>query len=247
MFQENVAEGIHLLRHAEVNCYIVQDGARFMLVDAGLPSMWKMMEDALRTLELSPEKATAVVLTHAHFDHVGFAARMQCEYGTPVLVHSADAYIAAHPYRYLHEKSRWSYPLRYPRAVPILVRMALAGALNVKGITEFRTLGPGPAEELPGQPEVIYTPGHTEGHCALYFPRRDTVISGDALVTLDPYTGALGPQIVSAAATANTRKALASLTALKATGARIVLPGHGEPYREGINHAVEQALDRPVT
>jgi glyoxylase-like metal-dependent hydrolase (beta-lactamase superfamily II) len=247
MFRQNVAEGIHLLRHAEVNCYIVQDSERFMLVDAGLPSMWKMMVGALQTLGLAPENATAVVLTHAHFDHLGFANRMQREFGTPVLVHSADAYIAAHPYRYVHEKSRWPYPFRYPRAIPILMRMGLAGALNVKGIRDFRSLGPGPAEELPGQPEVIHTPGHTDGHCALYFPRRDAVISGDALVTLDPYTGALGPQLVSAAATANTRMALASLTGLEATGARTVLPGHGDPYRDGILTAVEQARQRPIT
>jgi glyoxylase-like metal-dependent hydrolase (beta-lactamase superfamily II) len=178
---------------------------------------------------------------------VGFANRIQREFGTPVLVHSADAYIAAHPYRYAHEKRRWSYPLRYPRAIPILARMGLAGALNVKGVQDFRVLDPGPAEELPGHPEVIHTPGHTDGHCALHFPGRDAVISGDALVTLDPYTGSLGPQLVSAAATANTRVALASLTALEATGARIVLPGHGEPYRDGIVAAVAQARERRIT
>lgn len=247
MFHPNVAEDIHLLRHAEVNCYIVQDGERFMLVDAGLPSMWKMMVDALRTLGLAPEKATAIVLTHAHFDHLGFAHRMQREFGTPILVHSADAFIAAHPYRYIHERNRWSYPFKYPRAIPILARMGFAGALNVKGITDFRALGPGTAEELPGQPEVIHSPGHTQGHCALYFPGRDTVISGDALVTLDPYTGSVGPQLVSAAATADRRMALASLTGLEVTGARIVLPGHGEPYRDGIVAAVGQARIRPIT
>ena len=87
-------------------------------------------------------------------------------------------------------------------------------------------------------------PGHTAGHCALHFPTRDTVISGDALVTLDPYTGARGPHIVSAAATADTRQALDSLTGLAQTNARIVLPGHGEPFGGGVASAVQEAIAR---
>ncbi|EMQ98181.1 hypothetical protein ADIAG_02197 [Paeniglutamicibacter gangotriensis Lz1y] len=128
------AEGLHLLRHAELNCCIVQDGA----LHAG--RCWTaadVEDDGARTANSGTfdRKATAVMLTRAHFERVGFAARIQRDYGSPVLVHSADAYRP--PLQDLHEKSRWSYPSRYPRAVPILVRMALAGALNTKGITEF--------------------------------------------------------------------------------------------------------------
>jgi glyoxylase-like metal-dependent hydrolase (beta-lactamase superfamily II) len=60
-------------------------------------------------------------------------------------------------------------------------------------------------------------------------------------VTLDPYTGLVGPQIVAGAATADSATALRSLDALAATGARIVLPGHGEPTRMGIRAAAEAA------
>ena len=35
-------------------------------------------------------------------------------------------------------------------------------------------------------------------------PQRDLVFSGDEIVTRDPYTGALGPQIVAGAATKDT-------------------------------------------
>ena len=67
------------------------------------------------------------------------------------------------------------------------------------------------------------------------------MIAGDALVTFNPYTGGEGPQIVAAAATADSRQALSSLDGLAATGARTVLPGHGEPWRQGAREAVEQA------
>ncbi len=127
----------------------------------------------------------------------------------------------------------------------VLAAMAAAAALRVKGV---EGLVPFPADDdvlpLPGSPRVVFTPGHTYGHCALHLPGRDAVISGDALVTLDPYTGHTGPQIVAGAATADSGQALASLDRLAATGARMVLTGHGEPWTAGVAMAVELAKER---
>jgi glyoxylase-like metal-dependent hydrolase (beta-lactamase superfamily II) len=72
-------------------------------------------------------------------------------------------------------------------------------------------------------------------------PGRDVVLSGDALVTFDPYTGRSGPQIVATAATSNAAVAMASLDALADTGARTVLSGHGEPWRTGAATAADIA------
>lgn len=92
------------------------------------------------------------MLTHAHLDHLGTTARLQRHYGTPLWIQPQDAHIPAHPYRYAHEKARWVYPFKYPRAIPILAQMAAAGALNVKGVTNYHALDPGPAPFLPGSP-----------------------------------------------------------------------------------------------
>jgi len=67
------------------------------------------------------------------------------------------------------------------------------------------------------------------------------VIAGDAIVTLNPYTGHTGPQIVSGAATADSTQALASLDALAATRAGAVLTGHGPVWTQGVTMAVERA------
>src|SRR5699024_2319263 len=98
-------------------------------------------------------------------------------------------------------------PLRHPRALPILGSMARAGALRVPGVRGLRAFPTGDEPHLPGAPRVLFTPGHTWGHCALHLPERDALITGDALVTLDPYTGLRGPQIVAGAATADSRQA----------------------------------------
>ncbi|MFJ7750298.1 MBL fold metallo-hydrolase [Arthrobacter sp. NPDC097144] len=244
MFIRNVAEGIHRIEHAYVNTYLVEDEGGLAIIDAGLPGMWPELQRAVRDLGYGPGSVTALVLTHAHFDHVGSAARIRREFRTPILVHDDDRYIAAHPYRYEHENKRFLYPVRYPKSIPYLGAMTLAGALNVRGVTDVHSLDSGTGPSLPGKPRVLLTPGHTAGHVALHYPDRNVVICGDSLVTLNPYTGAKGPQIVSGAATANSPQALASLERLAETGAGTLLTGHGEPWTKGAQPAVEQALAR---
>jgi glyoxylase-like metal-dependent hydrolase (beta-lactamase superfamily II) len=240
-FFRDVAPGIHRLEHAYTNCYLVEDGDRLTIVDTAFPSTWRVLDAAFHAIGRTSDDVAAIVLTHGHFDHVGFAARAQKQWGVDVWVHLQDRYLVAHPYRYAHERARSLYPLLYPRALPALVAMAGAGALNVRGLDSVRSLPTEGVLPVPGAPVVIPTPGHTFGHCALHFPERDVVISGDALVTLDPYRATRGPQIVAGAATADSAQALASLEALAATGARLVLPGHGDPWRHGVEAAVAAA------
>ena len=97
---------------------------------------------------------------------------------------------------------------------------------------------------MSGRPRPIFTPGHTHGHVALHFPETGTLISGDALVTLDPYTGRRGPRLVARAATADVDEAMASLQRLAETHAQTVLPGHGEPWTDGVQAAVDRARER---
>lgn len=243
MHATEVADRVHRLAHAHVNCYLIEDDEGVTLVDAGLPSMWGLLTDTLRRLGRGPGDVRALVLTHGHFDHVGFARRARVELGVPVLVHPGDDHLAAHPYSYKPQRNRLLYPLMHPRSLPVLGRMAMAGALNVRGIEDTEELAVGSALEIPGRPTAMFAPGHTGGHCILHLPERDTVISGDALVTLDPYTGATGPQIVASAATADTARAMESLRPVEATGAATVLPGHGEPWTDGVASAVSHARD----
>lgn len=243
MFTPNAAPGIHRLEHAATNLYVVEDAGGLLLVDAGFPSTERLLARAVRELGRGPEDVRALVLTHGHFDHIGSATRLRARLGIPVYAHPADHYIAAHPYRYGRERSPLLYPFRYPRSLPALGRMAAAGAFLVPGLADVRSLDQDALQSLPGRPTLVPVPGHTAGSVALWFPERDAVITGDALVTLDPYTGGRGPQIVAQAATADSRAALASLEGLASTGASVLLPGHGEPWTQGAETAVGRALE----
>jgi glyoxylase-like metal-dependent hydrolase (beta-lactamase superfamily II) len=240
MLHAAVAEGVHRVEDAYTNFYVVEDGGRLTVVDACVPRAWSALHDALGALGRAPGDIEALVLTHAHFDHLGFAERARAELGVPVHVHVNDAPLTRHPLQYGHEANRLRY-LGYRAALPILGELLRARALWPPPVAEVQRFGDGGELDVPGRPRVVFCPGHTLGHCALHLPDRDVLIAGDAVVMLDPYTGARGPRIVSRAATADSARALATLDAVAATGAGTVLTGHGEPWTGGAAAAVERA------
>jgi glyoxylase-like metal-dependent hydrolase (beta-lactamase superfamily II) len=239
----NVAPGVHRIEDAFTNWYLIDDGGRLTVVDTGVPSSWDSLQNLLPRIERVATDIDAVVLTHAHFDHLGFAERARRTLGVPVFVHEADVPLTRHPWRYDHERARAYYFATQVRALPM-----------VASLVGHRAWWPTPVREVvryengtlpvPGEPQVVPTPGHTHGHCALYLPSRDVVIAGDAVVTLDPYTGRRGPRIVAAAATVDTQRNLATLDAIAGTGAGTVLTGHGEPWHQGAAAIVESARAR---
>jgi glyoxylase-like metal-dependent hydrolase (beta-lactamase superfamily II) len=242
MLERDVAQGIHRLEHAYTNVYLVEDESGVTVVDAGVPSAWQPTLAALADIGRSVSDVRAVVLTHAHFDHLGFAERARAELGVPVHVHEDDVPLTRHPRQYAHERPRSLYFATQVRALPIVAALVRARAFwppPVREVARYRD--PEGALPVPGWPHVVPTPGHTLGHCALHFPDRDAVIAGDAVVMLDPYTAERGPKIVAGAATADSERALRTLDALARTEASTVLTGHGEAWRGGTAAAVEAA------
>ena len=238
-----VAPGIFRLCVADVNCYLIRSSDGLTLIDAGLPGTRRPLRRLLDTLGAQERDIDAVVLTHGHFDHVGVASHVRGQ-GARVLVHSRDARLARHPYSYRPASPRIPYVLTHPGGIPVIGRMAAHGALTVRGVDALGRVHDGQRVDAPGAPVALWTPGHTDGHCAFLLEDRGILLAGDALVTLDPYTGERGPQIIARAATADTTTALRSLQALADTSARLVLPGHGEPWRDGAAAAVDAARQR---
>jgi len=94
---------------------------------------------------------------------------------------------------------------------------------------------------------VIPTPGHTPGHCAFHFEQHGALFVGDAMCTTNPVTGHEGPQLMPHAFNESNAVAMSSLDAIEPVDADVLLPGHGEPWLDGVSSAVAEARSRGRT
>jgi glyoxylase-like metal-dependent hydrolase (beta-lactamase superfamily II) len=240
-----VATGVHRLGNAYVNCYLIEDGNQLTLVDGGMPGFRPQLDDYLRSRGRSVTDIAAVILTHAHPDHVGMVERVRTEAPAPVYVHEADAQMARTAKMHKRDGSFLPY-LRRAGMWKLLAMGARNGALiptKVHAVTTFT----GGDLDVPGHPRVLPTPGHSPGHVAFHLPDRGVLIAGDALCTYNPLTGTRGPQVLPRAFASDALQSLASLAVLERVDAGVMLFGHGEPWTDGPRSAVAHAREVGVT
>ena len=235
-----IASGVWRLGTELVNWYVVEEDGRLAVVDAGAPKYRPQLDVGLARLGRSLGDVAAIVLTHAHSDHTGFAEALRQETGVPVYVHADDESLAATGKQDAKREASFLPYLRFGHAWRLLFHLAGAGAMKPRPIRDVTTYEDGETLDVPGRPRVVHTPGHTSGHCSLYFEAAGALIAGDELCTLNPFTGARGPQLMPRAFNVSSAKCLDSLTKLADIEAGVVAVGHGEPWREGVAAAVER-------
>jgi glyoxylase-like metal-dependent hydrolase (beta-lactamase superfamily II) len=236
-----VADGIHRLGDHYVNWYVLEDRGRLTVIDAGLPGHWEQLPSLLTTIGRTVGDIVVVLLTHGHPDHLGCAEPIRQAAQAHVLIHGDDAEGAS--------RGGVNPPMTLGSA-RLLIRPAFlryfmsvwrTGGGHIPPITDVATFADGERLDIPGHPRIIHTPGHTSGECVVYIEERGVVFTGDALVTLDPSTGKVGPAVLGAPFTTDRPRAFASLERIRATGAGTLLPGHGEPWHDGVADAVRLA------
>ncbi|TMW73787.1 MBL fold metallo-hydrolase [Alteribacter natronophilus] len=104
----------------------------------------------------------AVVLTHAHFDHIGGVEAIQKELGVPVYVHEKEA-------EWLKDPGRNGSAL-FP-GIPEISVSGEVSTLSGEGKVTF-----GPFEF-----DMLETPGHSPGSLSFYSPENRVIFSGDVL------------------------------------------------------------------
>jgi glyoxylase-like metal-dependent hydrolase (beta-lactamase superfamily II) len=216
------------------NSYLVEDGGGVTIVDAGAPAHWNDLPTELAAMGRSLDDVRAVLLTHGHSDHLGFAERIRRERSVPVRIHELDAALARGE---VPNPAKGLGPYRLGPLLRFLVWGVRHGAIQIPRLAEVATFGDGATLDVPGSPRVILVPGHTPGSAALWFMSHDALFVGDAIATYAVTTGVVGPQI--APFTADRAIALASLGRLDAVEAGHLLPGHGQPWTGGVAAAVQ--------
>ncbi|MDN4483129.1 MBL fold metallo-hydrolase [Demequina lignilytica] len=229
-----IADGLHRIGNEIVACYLVEDTSGLTLVDAGLPGQWRELAAELDAMGREVSDIRAVVLTHGDEDHIGFAERLRRDHDIPVLVHTADAGRARGEGKPSTPWGSW----RLGPALRFLGYAARRGGLRTAPLTEVATFEAGEVLDAPGAPRVIGMPGHSPGSVALHFPRARAVMVGDALTTRHVLTGAEGP--APAPFTDAPAQAASSLDALAGLDVNWVLPGHGAPWRSGVDELIRR-------
>ena len=107
-----VTEGIHRLTRGVTNFYLIGESGKYTLVDAGAPADWAFCSSSLAQLGGQLADLDAVLLTHAHPDHTGFAERARAETGARVWIHTEDEQAARTGKAGKHDGKVTSYLLK---------------------------------------------------------------------------------------------------------------------------------------
>jgi len=114
----------------------------------------------LSVLEQHALRVKAIVITHAHIDHIGGAAKLKAATGAPVYMNANDDEL----YAALDEQAAW-LGVKPPERTEIDSNAREGDALRL-GSASF---------------QIIHTPGHTQGSISLWIPEAGKLVAGDTL------------------------------------------------------------------
>ncbi len=227
-----------------VNWHLLEEGGRVTIVDAGLPAYRPQLESALAELGRTIDDVEAIVLTHAHIDHIGFAARLQAERGIPVHAHERELPQATTGQAPPTEGSWVAAALRHRRAREVIFHIARNGGARPPKLESVELFAGGDELDVPGHPRVVETPGHSPGHCVLHAAGEGAVFVGDAICGWSTVTGQQGPILPPPEFSNSLTQARASLDRIAELDADVVYFGHGDPWTDGAASAVAEAREQ---
>ncbi|MFL7808323.1 MAG: MBL fold metallo-hydrolase [Anaerolineae bacterium] len=203
-----------------VNCYLIQTGAGFVLIDTGSSHGRAELEAALAAAGCTPGALSLIVLTHGDFDHTGNAVYLREKFGAPLAMHAGDLEMLAHGNMFANRKKPWLVSL----LAPLLVLLAgpLMGFGRSERCTPSLTLDEGDELAAYGlEARVLALGGHSAGSLGVLV-EGGAFFCGDLLANRErPALNELMPDPDTAQAT---------LERLKALPIQTVYPGHGAPF-----------------
>jgi hydroxyacylglutathione hydrolase len=197
-----------------VNCYLLNSGNNFILIDTGRSGKRKAIEDELNKAGCKTGNLKLIVLTHGDFDHCGNAAYLRGKFNTKIAMHEADSGMV--------ERGAMFWTRKRPN---FLVNTLMKLLFRLKRADRFQpdiTIKAGDNLSKYGfAAEVIEIPGHSKGSIGLLTADGD-LFCGDLLANTSK------PDLWSIMD--DHEAARASVDKLKRRTINMVYPGHGQPF-----------------
>ncbi|WP_079909784.1 MBL fold metallo-hydrolase [Paenibacillus sp. 32352] len=225
---------------------LLRDGDSAMLVDTGYPRQMKALQEALAQAGITPEKLTAILITHQDLDHIGNLPELVQASGpsVEVIAHELEKPYIQGDRRLIKITDEAIARIdSLPKEVPLEWRQGLKAILvNPPKANVGRSVVDG--EKLPygGGIIVIGTPGHTPGHISLYHEPTRTLIAGDALVVAEGELYGPSPE-----QTHDMEQAIQSLGKLKDYDIETVICYHGGRYTGDANRRIAELANSLLT
>jgi hydroxyacylglutathione hydrolase len=201
-------------RLGTVNCYLVETGTGFVLIDTGGSNRRAEIDSELASAGCTPGKLKLIILTHGDFDHTGNAAYLRSRLGAKIAMHRDDAGMAERGDMFWN---RSSANRLIGLMAPILFHFPKSNRF-----TPDSYLAEGDHLSVYGfDARILSVPGHSKGSIGILTAGGD-LYCGDLLEnTKGPASGSIMDDPAACAA---------SLEKLQALEISTVFPGHGKPF-----------------
>jgi len=237
---KKIAEGVAMLEinlnHFIIHPTLIWDEQKAVLVDAGMPGSLDLIRAEMEKAGVPFEKLDAVILTHQDMDHIGSVPEILAESGHSITVyaHGLDKpYIEGERLLIKADPEKID-PARWESMPEEMKQMYL----NPPKAKVDKVIGDEEVLPFGGGIEVIFTPGHTPGHCCLYLKKSKTLIAADAMVADNGKLHGPRQQV-----TPDMGTAMASLKKLLDFDIESVICYHGGLCHENVNEQIRKLAE----
>lgn len=204
-----------ILGHA----YLITEGDGLTIIDASIPGAAPKIVAQLKTAGYQPSDVKRILITHAHFDHVGGLPELARLTGAPVICSAVEKPQVSDSAPIVPPK---------PESIPAWQRFMVNNNQVMKPTPVARTLSDGEImPEVFGGLQAVAAPGHSPGHTAFWQPERRIIIMGDVLFNA-PWMMLPFP-----AFTTDMAENIRSLKKIAAMDVETACFGHGSPIVSG--------------
>jgi glyoxylase-like metal-dependent hydrolase (beta-lactamase superfamily II) len=213
---KQILQGLHTFTSLQLGrVYLIEDDDGYTLVDTGLAASAMRIAKELVQSRRKLDAIRRIIITHAHYDHIGGLVRLKEMTGAQVIAHPLEKKVIQG---------------EMAEARPKKATLSLIGKLMWQpgrtwpGVEVSREVNDGDVlSDVMGGLHIIHAPGHAPGQIALWQPAWRVLICGDAMMNIPKLSLPLEAYTVDMAQARHTVQMLAQLDPA------IVCFGHGSP------------------